>query len=199
LLMGGTGEAKSVNRDLSEIEEEIMQEVANLVMNEAKAVWAIPELSLVAGRRIRPSALLQSFRPSEKVTVLQFEVALGDASGSFQLILSTPLCDLLIKKIKKEQPQKRSRVWTFPAPPLRERLLDCDVEVAAELPALKVAVRDLVTLQLGSVLKLRAPIRMPGMLTAGGRCLFEAVPVRSGPHRAAQLRRRAFATDWKRR
>jgi flagellar motor switch protein FliM len=106
---------------------------------------------------------------------------------------------MLMAQIKQDQPQKQTRVWSFPSPPLRERILECDVEVSSELPCLKVAVRDLIALQPGSVLKLRAPIRIPGMLTAGGRGLFEAVPVRSGTQRAAQLGRRAPSTEWKRR
>ncbi|MGO8758251.1 MAG: flagellar motor switch protein FliM [Terracidiphilus sp.] len=199
LLMGGTGEARSSGRDLTEIEEEIVRDMVLHLMHEVEATWAIPEVSMAPGVRIKPAMMLQSFRPSERVTVLRFEITVGNASGAFSLALSTAFCDSLIKKIKEERPQKKSRVWSFPAPPLRERILDCEMEVVAELPGLRVAVRDLVTLQPGSVLKLRAPIRTPGMLTAGGRGLFEAVPVRSGSQRAAQLGRRTNTTDWKRR
>jgi flagellar motor switch protein FliM len=72
------------------------------------------------------------------------------------------------------------------------------VEVAAELLGLKVAVKDLVGLQPGSVLKLRAPVRNPGMLTAGGFGIFEAMPVRNGSQKAAQLGRRISSTNWER-
>ena len=67
----------------------------------------------------------------------------------------------LLKQTKLDQPQKKSRVWSFPTPPLRERILDCDVEITAKLPSLRVPVRDLIALQPGSVLKLHAPIRVP--------------------------------------
>jgi flagellar motor switch protein FliM len=176
-----------------------MRDIVLLLVREVEAAWAIPGVFTAPGTRLKPAMVLQSLRPSERATVLRFEMTIGSASGSFSLVLSTALCDLLVKKIKEERPQKKSRVWSFPAPPLRERILDCEMEVAAELPGLKVAVRDLVTLQPGSVLKLRAPIRTPGMLTAGGRGLFEAVPVRSGSQRAAQLCRPANTTDWNRR
>jgi flagellar motor switch protein FliM len=105
----------------------------------------------------------------------------------------------LLKRIKEGQPQKNAKVRSFPMPPLGERILDCEFDVVVELPELKVAVRDLVALQPGSVLKLRAPIQTPGMLTAGGRGLYEAVPVRSGAQRAAQLGYRIDSKDWKRR
>lgn len=81
--------------------------------------------------------------------------------------------------------------------PLRERILDCDIEVTAELPGLRVHVRDLIALQPGSVLKLHAPTRKLGMLTAGGHGMFEAAPVRIGSQRAAQLGRWVRPVDGK--
>ena len=199
LLMGGTGEAKEPGRELSEIEEEIMKDIVLLVAQEAEDLWRIPDLELDAETRISPSAMFQIFRPSEKLTVLPFECTIGSTSGSFNMVLSTPACDALIKSIKANRPLRKNSVWNFPVPPLRERMLDCEVEVIAELANLKVSVRDLVMLEPGSVLKLHAPIRAPGMLMAGGRGLFEAVPVRSNSQRAAQLGRRTETIDWKMR
>lgn len=199
LLMGGKIEAKSTGRTLSEIEEEIMQDIVGLIVRQAETIWAIPEISLIPDPHAKSSMTFQSFRPTEKLTVLRFDMTIGNLAGGFNLVLSTALLDSLLKRIKTDQPQKNAKVWNFPMPPLSERVLDCEFEVTAELRGLRVAVKDLVTLQPGSVLKLRAPVQTPGTLTAGGRGLFEAVPVRSGSHRAAQLRHRTNSKDWKRR
>jgi Flagellar motor switch protein len=197
LLMGGTGDPSDTSRDLSEIEEELMQDIVAQVMRPVESTWSIPGISLTPGARVKPPAKFQALRPGEKVTILRFEASVGNAVGSFHLALAKPFLDLLMKRIKSEQPQANAKVRTFPAPPLRERMLDCDMEVVTELVDLKVAVRDLVRLRRGSVLKLRAPIRTPGMLTAGGRALFEATPVRSGRQRAAQLGRRVPTAEWR--
>ena len=198
LLMGGAAEPQSASRDLSEIEEEVMHDVVRLIVRQAETLWAIPGIALNAEPRIKPSMMYQSFRPTEKLAVLRFEITLGNAAGAFNLVLAKPLLDSLIKKMKEDQPQKKQKLRSFPSPPLRERILDCDMEVVTELTGIKVAVKDLVALQPGSVLKLRAPNRMAGMLTAGGRGLFEAVPVRNGTQRAAQLGPRVSSTDLKR-
>ena len=199
LLMGGTGANAGDARDLSEIEEEVMQDVISLVVQRAQAIWRVPDFSLAPGTRMKPVLMHQSFAPNEKVTVLKFGITISEISGSFKLVLSSDLVSVLMTQIKQEQPQKKARVWSFPVPPLRERILDCEFDVSSELPALRVAVRDLIALRPGSVLKLRAPIRNPGMLTAGGRTMFEAVPVRNGSQRATQLGRRVPSTDWTRR
>jgi len=199
LLMGGAGSEQGGARDLSEIEEEVMQDVISLLARHAESVWRIPGLALTWGTRIKPALIHQFAAPNEKATILRFGVELAGASGSLKLVFSSDFLNVLLTQLKQDQPQKKSRVWSFPAPPLRERILDCEFEVSSELPSLKVAVRDLVALQPGSVLKLRAPIRNPGMLTSGGCELFEAVPVRNGSQRAAQLGRRVPSTEWKRR
>jgi flagellar motor switch protein FliM len=196
LLMGGTGGEKGIIRELSEIEGEVMQDVVALFARQAQAVWKIPDLSLVPGARIKPALMHQSFALNEKPMVLKFGIELAGTAGTFKLVFPTEFLGVLMAQIKLNQPQKK-RIWSFPTPPLRERILDCDFEIAAELPTLRVAVRDLIALQPGSVLKLRAPIRNPGVVSAGGRNLFEAVPVRNGTQRAAQLGRRMSSTEWK--
>ena len=199
LLLGGAGGGKSADREPSEIEEGIMQDVVSLIMRQTEATWSIPGLAAQLGPRIKPASILESLRPTEKLAVLRFEIKFANSSGSFRLVLSTPFADLLLRRLKADQVQKKSGMFTFPVPPLRERILDCDFEVTAELTDVRVPVKDLVSLEPGSVLKLRSSIRTPAMLTIGERALFEAVPVRSGQQRAAQLGRRQQSNDWKRR
>jgi len=198
LLLGGAGGSGTAARELSEIEEEIMQEVITLIVRQAETAWHMPSMSLVAHRRIKSSLLTQYCLNNEKVTCLKFEVDVAGMVGVFQLVFPTTFLNVLIQQIKADQPQKRGSVRYFPRPPIRERILDCDVEVAAEIQNLRVAVRDLVALRPGSVLKLRAPVRSPGTLSAGGFAFFEAMPVRNGQQKAAQLGRRITSASWER-
>ncbi len=197
ILLGGSGDARDPGRSLSEIEEEIMQDIMLLVWRQAVSAWRMPEIPTAAGLRIKASEMHQAFALDEKATVLRFGVQLGAASSSFRLVFSTEFVNTLLKQIRLDKPQTRSRVWSFPMAPLRERILDCDIEVTAELPGLRVHVRDLIALQPGSVLKLHAPTRKLGMLTAGGHGMFEAAPVRIGSQRAAQLGRWVRPVDGK--
>ena len=199
LLMGGTGEAASAVRELSEIEEAIMQDLIQVIAHHAESAWRIPGIALVSGSPVKVSTIERCFGVNEKVAVLKFAMQVANAVGSFTLVLSNECLKILMSQIRSNQPQKQKRVWEFKTVPLRERILDCEMEVTAELPRLRVSVRDLITLQPGSVLKLRAPIRVPAVLTSSGRELFEAVPVRNSSQRAAQLGRRAQSPEGKRR
>ncbi len=197
LLMGGEGNMRDHERELSEIDEEIIQYVLLLIVRQAEAAWHLPEQSLISERRVKSGLLNQFFPANEKVTVVNFEMMIAEKPSPFRLVFPTAFAGYLMKQIKLDQPQKKGAVRSFPTPPIRERILDCDMEVATELTGLRVTVRDLIALQPGSVLKLRAPVQSPALLTAGGHGLFEAVPVRNGSQRAAQLGRRVAITDWK--
>jgi flagellar motor switch protein FliM len=195
LLLGGTGTSAPGARELSEIEEEIMQDVTSLIARQAESAWRLPQMSLVANRRIKSGLLQQYCPPNDKVTTAKFEMEIGGATGTFQLVFPASFVAVLIKQIKEDQPQKKGGLRYFPTASIRERILDCDVMVAAGVPRMKVAVRDLIALQPGCVLKLRAPVRNPGMLTAEGMEIFEAIPVRNGTQKAAQLVRRVQPTS----
>jgi flagellar motor switch protein FliM len=196
LLLGGNGAPGFEARELSEIEEEIMRDLTSLIARQAETAWRLPEMSLTARERVEPSLLGQVCSATEKLTLINFEVEIAGITGSFQLALPASFVNVLLKQRKADQPQKKGAVRLFPTLSIRERILDCDVTVAADLRSMRVSVRDLIALQPGCVLKLRAPIRTPGTLTIGGREIFEAVPVRNGSQKAAQLVRRVPVTDW---
>jgi flagellar motor switch protein FliM len=197
LLLGGTGTSVNGPREPSEIEEEIMQEVMSLIARQTEQAWHMPSLSLVANRRIKSSLLHQYCPPNEKVTLVKFQLEVAGTSGSFQLIFPSSFLNILIKQIKLEQPQRKGGLRYFPTPSLRERILDCDMTLTAGFPHMRVAVRDLIALEPGGVLKLRTLVRTPAMVTVGDQGIFEAVPVRNGLQKAAQLGRRMQSTSWR--
>jgi flagellar motor switch protein FliM len=52
---------------------------------------------------------------------------------------------------------------------------------------MRVLVKDLIDLKPGTILKMKAPVKNPGRLTVEGVDIFEALPVRNGTLKAAQL------------
>ncbi len=195
VLLGGTGTSENVPRELSEIEEEIMQDVTALIARQAELAWHMPNMTLIANHRIKSSLLHQYCPANEKVTLVQFQLEIAGRSGTFQLVFPTSFLNALLKQIKLEQPQHKGGLRYFPVRSVRERVMDCDIEIEAGLPNMKVAVKDLIALQPGCLLKLRTPVRKPGKLTVGGLDIFEATPVRNGSKKAAQVGSRTRLTE----
>lgn len=189
VLLGGIGTPLAEPRELSEIEEEIMQGMAVMLARQAEQSWGLDSMSLVPGRRIKSSSLSQYCAAHEKLTIATFEIEIAGASERLRLLCPGTFLNVLLDRIKLDGPQKLGKVRKFPQATIRERIVDCDFEAALCLSDMKMAVRDLISLRPGALLKLRAPIRTPGRLTIEGADVAEATPVRSGSQKAAQIGR----------
>jgi flagellar motor switch protein FliM len=191
LLLGGTGAASEDLRELTEIDEEIMQSVAALIVNQVERTWRTLNLSLTPGRCIKPGAIQQVFAVNEKLVLLMFEMTVGSTTGSFTMALPTSFVGFLLRHLKAAQSKKVSSARLLPNPSLRERILACDFALALDITQMRVQVKDLIDLKPGMILKMKSLVKDPGRLTVEDVDIFEALPVRSGTRKAAQLSSRS--------
>jgi flagellar motor switch protein FliM len=187
LLLGGAGTASEEARELTDIDEEIMQSVTALIIKEVERSWRTLNLSLTPGRCIKPAMIQQVFLANEKLVLLMFEMTLGGTTGPFNIVLPTSFVGFLLRHLKAAQSKKISSLRLLRNPSLRERILDCDFTVAADITQMRVVVKDLIDLKPGTILKMNAPVRTPGRLTVEDVEIFEALPVRNGARKAAQI------------
>jgi flagellar motor switch protein FliM len=191
LLLGGAGTASEDARELTDIDEEIMQSVTALIVKEVERSWRTLNLSLTPGRCIKPAMIQQVFLANEKLVLLMFEMTLGGTTGPFNIVLPTSFVGFLLRHLKAAQSKKISSLRLLRNPSLRERILDCDFTVAADITQMRVVVKDLIDLKPGMILRMKAPVRNPGRLTVEDVEIFEALPVRNGVRKAAQLSSRS--------
>jgi flagellar motor switch protein FliM len=191
LLLGGAGTASEDARELTDIDEEIMQSVTALIIKEVERSWRTLNLSLTPGRCIKPAMIQQVFLANEKLVLLMFEMTLGGTTGPFNIVLPTSFVGFLLRHLKAAQSKKISSLRLLRNPSLRERILDCDFTVAADITQMRVVVKDLIDLKPGTILRMKAPVRAPGRLTVEDVEIFEALPVRNGARKAAQLSSRS--------
>jgi flagellar motor switch protein FliM len=188
LLLGGAGTTSSDEpRELTEIDEEIVESITAVIIKEVDRSWRALNLSLTPGHCIKPALITQIYPANEKLVLLMFEMTIGTTTGSFKIVLPTSFVGYLLRHMKAAQSKKISSLRHFPNPSLRERILDCDFKVAVDITQMRVLVKDLIDLKPGVILKMKAPVKNPGRLTVEGVDIFEALPVRSGTLKAAQL------------
>jgi len=122
---------------------------------------------------------------------LMFEMMVGETTAPFKIVLPTSFVGFLLRHLNAMQSKKASSLRALRSPTLRERILDCDFMVSADITQMRVLVKDLVGLKPGSVLKMKAPVKRPGRLTVDNVEVFEALLVRNGTRKAAQLSARS--------
>jgi flagellar motor switch protein FliM len=116
-----------------------------------------------------------------------FEMTVGETTGSFKIVLPTSFVGFLLRHLNAVQSKKVSSYRQLRSSSLRERILDCDFVAAADVTQMRVRVRDLLELRPGMVLKMVAPVKRPGRITVEDVDIFEALPVRNGKRKAAQI------------
>lgn len=187
VLLGGTANSSSLlSRDITEIEEKIAQELVRLIAGELQSSWRQFGVEEVApGSRCLPDQLGAMLPEPEKALLFSFSVTMPEAAGSFSVLVPGSSATAMLRKLSKE---RASRV-PVPKKSARhaERLLACSFGSELAITATRVRASDLIHLKVGDVIKLRVPVRTPACLVLGGRGAYEAHPVRSGGHRAAQL------------
>jgi flagellar motor switch protein FliM len=187
LLLGGEGTALEQERELTEIDEEIMQSVTTLIGAQIERAWQALNLSLTYGHCIKPAMIQQVFMMNEKLVLLMFEMTVGETTAPFKIVLPTSFVGFLLRHLNAAQSKKLSRFRPLRSPSLRERILDCEFVVAADITQMRARVKDLIELKPGMILKMKAPVKRPGRLTVEDVEIFEALPVRNGMRKAAQL------------
>jgi flagellar motor switch protein FliM len=187
LLLGGAGMVSKESRELTEIDEEIMQSITGLIVQQVERAWRTLNVSLTPGHCIKPAMIQQIFPVNEKLVLLVFEMTVGGTTGSFTIVLTTSFVGFLLRHLKASQSKKASGMRHLHNPSLRERILECDFTVAVDITQMRVLVKDLIGMKPGTILKMRAPVKVPGRLTVENVEIFEAAPVRNGAMKAAQL------------
>jgi flagellar motor switch protein FliM len=187
VLLGGTGTPAAEPRELTEIDEEIMNGVTSLILKEIERTWKIQNLSLTPGRCIKPAMIQQVFQMNERLVLLKFEITLGETTGSFNIMLTTSFVGFLLRHLNARQSKKISSLRPFRNQSLRERILDCDFVMSEDITQIQVRVKDLIEIKPGMILKMKAPVKKVGRLTIEDLEVFAAMPVRSGLRKAAQV------------
>jgi flagellar motor switch protein FliM len=104
LLLGGSGTTASDElRELTEIDEEIMESITALIIKEVDRSWRALNLSLVPAHCIKPALITQIYPANEKLVLLMFEMSIGDTTGSFKIVLPTSFVGFLLRHLKAAQ------------------------------------------------------------------------------------------------
>lgn len=187
LLLGGSGDPRESTRELTDIDEELIRSVTELIGVQLERTWKACNVSVMPSPSLKPALVGQLFLTEERVVSLHFEITLGSTVAGMRIILPMAFCNALVRSSHPEAGRMVGDAASIL--PLRERLLDCNMLVAAELPGLAISVGDLLEMRPGGVIDLHVPLENPVQLGVSGYPLFEMTPVRRGGRKTAQLGR----------
>ena len=183
LLLGGVGRAGDL-RDPTDIEDQILLAVIDIVVRELNVAWQAAGLQFALLKRELDGQIARLMAPSEKILCVSFEIRMPLVRGELHLCLPAVVLNTILREVTGERGRPRRR--TFEA---RQRLTELVSEVTfgavMQLPRVRLRAEDIAALQPGTVLRLPLPSHTDAELRVAGLPLFTAQPVRSGEHRGA--------------
>jgi flagellar motor switch protein FliM len=188
LLLGGQGGVPQGTREVSEIEEMVLQGVGQVICHELQNVWQPLGLQVAFEQRQAAAQMLRLLPAQEKTLTLTFEAAMTDSQGMFNIAFPSVVSSALLRKLASDLVYQRPRGPATHRESIKKKLLDSAMEMELGTPFLPVKLSELLAMQAGWVLPLRHHIEEPAILRLKGRDCWRARPVRSQTNcRAAQL------------
>jgi len=187
LLLGGEGKAASATRELTEIEEQILESVARIVCRELGSAWQALELEVGFEERLDAGAAPQLMPPEEKTLALSFEVTMPEVRGGLNVAVPGVVSNALLRKISADWSHRRPRGAGDSRMRLMRRLLECPFQAELGAKDVRVALSALAGLAPGNVLSFARSAAEPASLLIAGQEMFRALPARCGDRRAARV------------
>jgi flagellar motor switch protein FliM len=185
VLLGGMGRGGPV-RELTEIEEEILTSVVQVVVRELNTAWLSVGLQFEFEQREPAGKAPRMMSMSEKTLCMSFEIQMGSVQGALNLCLPAVVFNAILRRLagERDRPRRQAREAQLR---LRTLLGETPVGMVLQLPPMKLPARELVTLAPGTILRLPRSRFELLELRVGGLPLVRAHPVRTGEHRGAQI------------
>lgn len=188
VALGGSGAESLDLRDLTEIEEQIIESIFRLILLDIHNTWApVLDLDFQFEHRRRNVQMHGTMEPGEKVLCLSFEAHLAEHSGAFTMLFPAVVANALLRRLSAQHVHSERIPSRDLRRRMREQLLGCRFVGDLSLPASPLTIRQLLELQPGYVLALPRRARDPIHLNIAGKPMFLAYPVRHGAHRGAKI------------
>ena len=186
-MLGGEGKGGDLGREITGIEEQILESIMLIVCRELQTAWQAIALEFKFGER-QPVAQAQRLMvPEEKNLCLSLEVKMAETRGTLNMAIPAVVSNALLRKISADLSFQRLRSPLEARRRIEKRLLDAGFRVELFTPNLTVPLQALAQAEPGTLLSFPESISKPAMLMVDETRLCPAMAVRVDSRRAAQI------------
>jgi flagellar motor switch protein FliM len=187
LLLGGEGKGAPPGREVTQIEEQILESIARIICRELQNTWQAVSLEFNFGQRQPTAQANRLMPPEEKNLCLSFEVKIADARGTLNLAVPAVASNALLRKILVDYSYRRPRTVAEARHQIQRKLQRCAFPVELSVAGLQIPARALVDLKPGTLLRFALNVGSPATLLVEEIPLATALPARVNSRRAAQV------------
>jgi len=197
VLLGGEGSSNPAGRQITEIEEQVLETIMRIICRELQNAWQVLNLEFEFEQRQQPEQIQRHMSSEDKTLSLNFDLTVAENHGTLNLIFPTSVSNALLRKLATSQVRVKRKARPDAEQRLRNHLLSSPFRLDLETQIGGLALRELMSLSPGQLLLLKCPARQPAALRVGGYELFVATVARRGHRRAAQVLQRCAEIERK--
>ena len=177
-LLGGAGDGLDVERDFTEIETSLMENVFKGVFPQMADSWANYFEVDTLYRKLETNArLMQSIGADDTVVILMMDVQMKDVTGNIVICVPAVCLEEVLKKIDSQYARNLKRINSAGDKERRELVMqylsDSDLELRCIIGATEITLGDVMYLNVGDVLQLNKPVGSKVELSVGQSPWFE--------------------------
>jgi flagellar motor switch protein FliM len=189
LLLGGEGKGKFEPREVTEIEEQILESVVQIIFRELGVAWQALGLEFRFDRRQQAANASRLMPPDDKTLALSFGITMPEARGTLNLAIPAAVSTALLRKMSADWSYRKPQGPAESKEQVRARILNCPFEVELDVSAIRVPAEQLVDLYPGKLLVFDHSVDSPATLVVGDQPLYQAFVMRHNRKRVAGLNR----------
>ncbi len=192
-LMGGRGNVFKKNRELTEIEQTIIEKVLYRAFDMLHEAWAsvIPLNLSLEQSETNPQLLMQLYYPSEMVILMTFEVTMQEISGTLSFCIPYPTLEPIANELSSTSwyAAEKKELSEEDAELLLDRLRRVDLPIVGYVGSTMISLKELLDLQEGDVLQLNSRKNDEFVVQIGNEYRYFAKPGISRGHNSVKITR----------
>ncbi len=191
-LFGGSGDTGGkVNRDLTDIEQSVMEGVIVRILANMREAWTqVIDLRPRLQQIETNPQFAQIVAPGEMVILVTLEIKIGEEAGMMNICIPYITIEPIVSKLSSQfwfSSIRRSSTTQYLGT-LKEKLSDVDMDIIAEVGTMNVSIRDVLNLRIGDVVRFNdIRVNDPLTLSVGTRKKFYCQPGVVGKKMAVQI------------
>lgn len=190
-VLGGKGKTLAEPRELTEIENRIIQRIVMMILDSLKRSWAqLIEFNVSVIQQESDPLIVQIVAGSEMVILVGYEIHIGETVGTMNFCIPLVVINPILDQISQQAHYSR-KLSPEMAELTRVSILGAvrkaQVPVEAVLGRAKLTVRDIATLKIGDIVQLNSSPHKPILVEIGKCAHFKAVPGKRREQNAVQL------------
>ena len=191
-LFGGKGDTGGkVNRDLTDIEQAVMEGIIVRILANMREAWTqVIDLRPRLQQIETNPQFAQIVAPSEMVILVTLEIKIGEEAGMMNICIPYITIEPIVSKLSSQfwfSSIRRSSTTQYLAT-IKEKLSDVDMDVVADVASMNVSIRDVLNLHINDVIRFNnTKITDPLTLSVGNKKKFYCQPGVVGKKMAIQI------------